>query len=941
MANGTRVPSMGTAQAEIKYQGYKWPITFEVLDSRGAFELLIGKDWLSANGAKQDFLTDTLSLCSAGQTIYIENSNPDYIPISTASTLVPPTSTEEHKPNIKREADDETQTVEPKPESTEEEANENKYQDGEQEGQQRRVSKRLLERKMRLERRERNPFWVSEQGVMMIERMTGMGMTCDSNDEDDKTLEESWGNAKQEVEEQRQREIMQIERASTTETTNQLKEALRRAKRAKARIRGPADVMALVLESSRPEHEPIPQPPPLESERTTDPFNAERVAEILGKVKLGEALSGEQRHCVKEVLREYADIFALNLSEVLPVSITELKLDVPPEASFPKKVGQKKLTEPQRKALYEMLDELERAQIVQRVTQDQVAAVSPISLVPKPGGTSAPSIKLLQQMANTECRKYGIQVKYPDVKPFPMGDLFAKQQAVAGHRYISVMDLHAGFHAIPIAPESVPYTGFHVDGRGYYVYLRMPFGLTSAPTTFCEMVAKAFHNLIGEDLEVWMDDMAMAADNFESGLVRLIRIFERCRARKISLSAGKTVLFMSEAKFAGAMVSIEGIKPDLSKVKSILEWPEPQTVLEVMSFIEPLTNLTRNVQRVDSKTSGRGGHRRALKDAKITLNVAKKKAFAELKIALTSNPVLKAPVYDGRPFIITTDGSKVGFGAVVSQAWEETDKQGKTHKVMYPIAFASKRTSRSEEKYPPFLLEFAALKFGCDEFDSLIYGQPIEIETDCKALADLLGNNKLNLTHERWRESITARNIVAVRHKPGTENVVCDRLSRMYEGREDKNAGPGRDRDVDPGWESIHDLVNDLYLLTSDTDTKELLNRYGDDDYFRDIVLHLLYEAGAEPKNEEEARDWKQRAHRAEGYLVENGKLWLIGGKHSRGHNPVECIPASEGLELAHAVHSAGGHFGRDLTILALQQEYHWPRMRRDTTEAVTSCPKC
>ncbi|CCO36202.1 hypothetical protein BN14_10330 [Rhizoctonia solani AG-1 IB] len=122
MANGTRVPSMGTAQAEIKYQGYKWPITFEVLDSRGAFELLIGKDWLSANG----------------QTIYIENSNPNYIPISTASTLVPPTPTEEHKPNIKRKADDEPQTVEPKPESTEEEANENKYQDEEQEGQRRR-----------------------------------------------------------------------------------------------------------------------------------------------------------------------------------------------------------------------------------------------------------------------------------------------------------------------------------------------------------------------------------------------------------------------------------------------------------------------------------------------------------------------------------------------------------------------------------------------------------------------------------------------------------------------------------------------------------------------------------------------------------------------------------------------------------------------------------
>ncbi|CCO36463.1 Retrovirus-related Pol polyprotein from transposon opus Includes: RecName: Full=Protease [Rhizoctonia solani AG-1 IB] len=796
MANGTRVPSMGTAQVEIEHHGHRWPITFEVLDSRGAFELLIGKDWLNANGAKQDFLTDTLSLCLADQTIYIENANPNRPP-----TLEPQTAPEKETEaktedaEVTQEAVEEQPPEKPASEPAEDERMQKNYKDGEQEPQGRRVSKRLLEKKMRLERRERNPFWVSEQGVMMIEEMTGMEMT---NDGDDKTLEESWSNAEREAEEERQRAIMHVDQAVKAETTNHLSQVLQRAKRAKARTLGPTDIMVLEPERLPRQKMPIPQPTPLESERTTDPFNTGRVSEILSKVKLGSDLSEEQKKRVREMLK--------------------LKLDVPPDTVFPTKVGQKKLTEPQRKALYEMLDELERAQIVQRVTQDQVAAVSPISLVPKPGGTSTPSISLLQQMANTECRKYGIPIKYPEVgfyetpsvadqnnqpakwrlvqnfatvnrytqvKPFPMGDLFAKQQAVAGHRYISVMDLHAGFHAIPIAPESVPYTGFHVDGRGYYVYLRMPFGLTSAPTTFCEMVAKAFHDLIGEDLEIWMDDMATASNDFESGLVGLRRIFERCRARKISLSAGKTILFMSKAKFAGAMVSREGIKLDLNKVKSILEWPEPQTVLEVMSFIglanayrskirnfariaEPLTNLTRNVQRADTRS--RGGHRKALKDARIILNESEKRSFAELKVSLTTNPVLRAPIYDGRPFIITTDGSKVGFGAVVSQAWEESDKQGKKHKVTYPIAFASKRTSRSEEKYPPFLLEFAALKFGCDEFDNLIYGQPIEIETDCKALADLLGNNKLNSTHERWRESITARNIVAVRHKPGIEN---------------------------------------------------------------------------------------------------------------------------------------------------------------------------
>ncbi|KAG8731040.1 hypothetical protein FRC11_005276 [Ceratobasidium sp. 423] len=77
MANGTRVMSMGTAEAEIEYRGHRWPIAFEVLDSRGAFELLIGKDWLNITGAKQDFLMDSVSLRAAGQIIYIENENPE------------------------------------------------------------------------------------------------------------------------------------------------------------------------------------------------------------------------------------------------------------------------------------------------------------------------------------------------------------------------------------------------------------------------------------------------------------------------------------------------------------------------------------------------------------------------------------------------------------------------------------------------------------------------------------------------------------------------------------------------------------------------------------------------------------------------------------------------------------------------------------------------
>ncbi|KIJ29607.1 hypothetical protein M422DRAFT_83888, partial [Sphaerobolus stellatus SS14] len=44
-----------------------------------------------------------------------------------------------------------------------------------------------------------------------------------------------------------------------------------------------------------------------------------------------------------------------------------------------------------------------------------------------------------------------------------------------------------------------------------------------------------------------------------------------------------------------------------------------------------------------------------------------REAFLKLKVLLTSEPVLKAPIYDGRPFRVTTDGSGKGFGGMLSQ----------------------------------------------------------------------------------------------------------------------------------------------------------------------------------------------------------------------------------------------------------------------------------
>ena len=152
------------------------------------------------------------------------------------------------------------------------------------------------------------------------------------------------------------------------------------------------------------------------------------------------------------------------------------------------------------------------------------------------------------------CHAFNALNKATQVPPFPAGDLQAKQEFTARYRWASVIDFAAGYYAVPLDDESVPYVAFYVEGRGYYVYLCMPFGLTGAPATFCEMVAIALDNMIGRELVNWMDDICLPGDIFETKLSHLHKFFNCCRLKSLSLSPTKTKLFFTEVLFAGARV---------------------------------------------------------------------------------------------------------------------------------------------------------------------------------------------------------------------------------------------------------------------------------------------------------------------------------------------------------------------------------------------------
>jgi hypothetical protein len=83
------------------------------------------------------------------------------------------------------------------------------------------------------------------------------------------------------------------------------------------------------------------------STQISDPFTSERVDEIIQKIELGPDLTDEQRERIKALVRDYADVFTLSLSEVRVVDWYKHHLNVDPSIKLPIRTSQRPVTEAQ------------------------------------------------------------------------------------------------------------------------------------------------------------------------------------------------------------------------------------------------------------------------------------------------------------------------------------------------------------------------------------------------------------------------------------------------------------------------------------------------------------------------------------------------------------------------------------------------------------------
>ena len=356
-------------------------------------------------------------------------------------------------------------------------------------------------------------------------------------------------------------------------------------------------------------------------------------------------------------------------------------------------------------------------------------------------------------------------VSQSDAYPMPRIDELI--DGLGQSRYISTFDLTRGYWQVPVSERDCPKTAFNTP-FGLYQFNVMPFGLQGAPATFQRMMDYLVDGC-GAFAAAYLDDLVVFSGSWEDHLIHLIEIFKRLRRAGLTAKPSKCQFAMHQCTYLGHVVGNGLVRPETTKVEAVQQFPTPGSKTDVRAFLGLTGYYRKFIPGYATVSSVLSDLTRKSAPNKVVWTPQCEKAFVELKRLLCSAPVLKAPDFS-RLFILQTDASDRGIGAVLSQ----TDKNEDDH----PVAYFSKKLLPREQRYSTVEKECLAIKLATHAFRVYLLGRKFIIQTDHRALEwlDRLKENNARLT--RWSLSLQPYHFV-VNYRSGSKNGNADALSRI------------------------------------------------------------------------------------------------------------------------------------------------------------------
>ncbi|GET63396.1 hypothetical protein GLOIN_2v1765994 [Rhizophagus irregularis DAOM 181602=DAOM 197198] len=461
-------------------------------------------------------------------------------------------------------------------------------------------------------------------------------------------------------------------------------------------------------------------------------------------------ITNEQKGKLKVLVEKYKDIFEYDGEKYNRTNLVkhEIRLKGGTEP-----IAQKRYKENDEKGKF-IRKEVDEMLKLGKIRESRSPWSSPVTLAGKKSGNYRFCI---------DYRKLN-KVTITDAYPLPRID--EQLERISSGKWFTSLDLASGFNQIEMAEEDIEKTAF-ICSAGLYEYNVMPFGLTNAPASFQRLMDKVLKEYLNEFVIVYIDDIMIYSENFEDHLKHIKLVLEKLKEASLILKLKKCIFGKTEIEFLGHVVGKNGLKPSPGKVEKIQKLTAPINIKGVRSILGLCTYYRKFIKDFSKIVKPITSLLR--KDEKFEWGIKQHEALEILKRKLTEEPVLRQPDWL-RKFILITDASGIGLGAVLAQK----DDKGQE----YVIEYASKSLNRTEQRWPITEQECYAIVWGIQHFHKYLINRKFEVVTDHAALKGLMTAKVPKGKRSRWVMELEQYDF-EITHRPGKENKNADALSRI------------------------------------------------------------------------------------------------------------------------------------------------------------------
>ena len=481
---------------------------------------------------------------------------------------------------------------------------------------------------------------------------------------------------------------------------------------------------------------------------------------LFKELEVSEMKLNESERCeLKELVWKYRKCFSKNSGDLGKCNIFEAHIELKPDAK-PKWMGSRPVPYKLKSVMEKQIETQLKAGVIERY-EGNSGFNSSVMLVKKPKSDEWRGVVDL---------RYVNSMSVPD--RYEMPNMMNVLDQVGKANYLSTLDITSAFNQVPLSKESRPITAFSYN-KQRYIYKVLVMGFLNSSAIFCRIMDKIFKDSPYKSILTFLDDLIMSSKTVKEHLERLEYIFKRMMEVNLKFRPSKCKLFRNEVSFVGYKISKKGIQIDNARIEPILNLKAPTNRREVQSIIGVL-NFQRNFIK-DFAEMARPLYKLLKKENRFNWTTECQKSFDALKKAMTSAPILKIQDLDDtdNSYCVEVDSSGLAWGAVLSQG-KGTNRQ--------VVAYYSKCIPEYKRRQGASRLEFLGMYHALRHWRMYLWGNDVEVVTDCEALVNLetLFHRSSTVQQRQMLELADYR--LTIRHVKGSLNVIPDFLSRYIAG---------------------------------------------------------------------------------------------------------------------------------------------------------------